>query len=118
MEVSAAQGERVRQLERELDSLRVRVEEKENTAVRAAELGQALLRENEALEERLNQVNKETTQRIEVRGINVDLNHNRFCVLCHNLGRFLRSVYLQYVNSTYTLIVSSHSVLLFFPPSL
>lgn len=67
MEVSAAQGERVRQLERELDSLRVRVEEKENTAVRAAELGQALLRENEALEERLNQVNKETTQRIEVR---------------------------------------------------
>ena len=67
MEVSAAQGERVWQLERELDSLRVRVEEKENTAVRAAELGQALLRENEALEERLNQVNREMTQRIEVK---------------------------------------------------
>ena len=65
--MEAAHEERVRELERELEALRARVEEKENTAVRAAELGQALLRENEALEERLNQVNKEATQKIEAR---------------------------------------------------
>ena len=35
----AGHEERVRELERELDSLRARVEEKDNTAVRAAELG-------------------------------------------------------------------------------
>ena len=65
----AGHEERVRELERELDSLRARVEEKDNTAVRAAELGQALLRENEVLEERLNQVNKEATLKIEARDI-------------------------------------------------
>ena len=61
MEVSG----RERQLERELDSLRACLEEKEGSLVQAAELGQALLRENGALEERLAQVNKETTQRTE-----------------------------------------------------
>ena len=58
--------ERVRQLERELDSLRAYLEEKENSLVKAAELGRALLRENEALEERLTKTTKESTQKIEV----------------------------------------------------
>ena len=58
--------ERVRQLERELDSLRAYLEEKENSLVKAAELGRALLRENEALEERLTETTKESTQKLEV----------------------------------------------------
>lgn len=67
MDAAALHEERVRQLERELDSLRAYLEEKENAVVKAAELGKALLRENEALEERLNDVNRESTQKIEVK---------------------------------------------------
>ena len=66
MDSGYLQQERVRQLERELDSLRAYVEEKENAVVKAAEISRALLRENETLEERLSEVNKESTQRIEV----------------------------------------------------
>ena len=67
MDTASLHEERVRQLERELDSLRAYLEEKENAVVKAAELGKALLRENEALEERLNDVNRESTQKIEVK---------------------------------------------------
>lgn len=67
MDTAALQEERVRQLERELDSLRAYLEGKENAVVKAAELGKALLRENEALEERLNEVNRESIQKIEVK---------------------------------------------------
>lgn len=66
MDSASLSEERVRQLERELDSLRTYLGEKENAVVKAAELGKALLRENEALEERLSEVNKESTQKIEV----------------------------------------------------
>ena len=59
--------ERVRQLERELDSLRAYVEEKERDVIQAAELGKALLRDNENLEARLRELNKETTHRLEVK---------------------------------------------------
>ena len=66
MDTDYLHQERVRQLERELDSLRAYVEEKENAVVQTTEISRALLRENEALEERLAEVNKESTQKIEV----------------------------------------------------
>ena len=66
MDTAYLHQERVRQLERELDSLRAYLEEKDNALVKAAELSRALLRENEALEERLAEINKESTQKIEV----------------------------------------------------
>ena len=58
--------ERVRQLERELDSLRSYLDEKDTSLVKAAEVGQALLRQNAALEDRLTEITKENTQKIEV----------------------------------------------------
>ena len=59
--------ERVRQLERELDSLRSYLEEKDTSLVKAAEVGQALLRQNAALEDRLTDITKANTQKIEVK---------------------------------------------------
>ena len=64
--MASQQDERVRQLERELDSLRAYLEEKDHSLVKAAEVGKALLRENEALEERLSEAAKESTKKIDV----------------------------------------------------
>ena len=58
-----------RELERELNSMRAYLEEKESALVKTAELGKALLRENGVLEERLVEANGEATQRIEVQVI-------------------------------------------------
>ena len=66
MNVEALEA-RARQLEQELDSLRVYAEEKEQEVIQAAELGKALLRDNENLEERLGEANRESMQRMEVR---------------------------------------------------
>ena len=73
------QGERVRQLEREQDSLRAYLEEKEQAVVKAAELGKALLRENERLEEQLGEANRESTQKIEVLIATVLYNYTANC---------------------------------------
>ena len=81
-EAVAGHEGRVRELERELDSLRAYLEEKEAAVVRAAELGQALLRDNETLEERLTEANREATQRIEVR----DETALELCVLVQSVS--------------------------------
>jgi len=66
MNVEALEA-RARQLEQELDSLRAYAQEKEQEVIQAAELGKALLRDNENLEERLGEANRESMQRMEVR---------------------------------------------------
>ena len=99
-----------RELERELNSMRAYLEEKESALVKTAELGKALLRENGVLEERLVEANGEATQRIEVQVITAN-SRFKLCVLC--------SMVLYCFNLQYACVsLLGNSLSLSLPPSL
>ena len=66
MDASALEA-RALHLERELGSMRQYAEERERDVFQAAEVGKALLRSNETLEQRLEEASKENAERVEVR---------------------------------------------------
>ena len=66
MDTSALEA-RALHLEQELNSLRLYAEERERDVIQAAEVGKALLKSNESLEQRLEEDSKENAERVEVR---------------------------------------------------
>ena len=101
-----------RELERELNSMRAYLEEKESALVKTAELGKALLRENGVLEERLVEANREATQRIEVQVITANSPTNVSNSVCFVQWCRIASIFISLLGN------SIPSFSLYLPPSL